>query len=455
MIKHFYRPTERLNRPEVSTIARESSRLFQSGWWPLNHDDRNYLALTGAPTRSGVDNVAFPDGGFCRSFDADADNINYGTAPLGDVSSGTSIITFSFWLRVTDVSNRATGGRIVSRWNTTAADRRFIISQHDGDGDTMIFAVQGTTAGALEARLATARIVANRWDHWIWLFAATNTIYCWQNGELVSLTPYVSTGVSAINTSATCDFKIGQDHSSANSFYGQIADLKMWYRALTTGEIQQLVEPSFKWQGYVGYKPRQWWHLAGLFTKAATESVSLNITEAKTLEGFLSRTDDTTVSLTEASAMSVVLARADDVTVTATDAAQTIQSTLTRADNTIVSLTETPTLLGSMTVADNLGLSITEVMQQLLALLARQDDVMMSLTESTQIAVTLTRTDSLGSAVGESLTGSVTMDNVNDLLSVAINETAFVDTGSGGPVAGDLVGWEKYRFKVSREKWGK
>jgi hypothetical protein len=145
--------------------------------------------------------------------------------------TGSVARTVAAWIKTT------TTGEIVS-WGTAAAGEKWIVRVQDDIG----------IAGAIRAEVGSGYVVGSTdlrdggWHHVAAALAAGDTdildVKLYVDGQAETISD--SNGPQQINTTSGADVKIGVFSTSAKYFTGQIDDVRIYNRALSAAEIQEL-----------------------------------------------------------------------------------------------------------------------------------------------------------------------------------------------------------------------
>ena len=232
-------------RPDLSTDL--------VGYWPL-HDknatdysgNNNHGSLNGGLTTG----VAGKAGLKAMSFDGSDDFVE-----MSD-SINESYISISAWVKW-DGSNSNQNWRLVSGRNTES-----FALLHDGGwselsgyrGMVMTVSVGGTTYFAEEPK----EMNSNKWQHYVGVYDG-ETVYLFRDGESVA----ENTSPSGSIDSTTDPVTLGHELNQREYFPGYLTDVRVYDRALSPEEIQELYEwgdrdfarPADENDGGVAYYP--------------------------------------------------------------------------------------------------------------------------------------------------------------------------------------------------------
>ena len=178
----------------------------------------NYTSEMGA-----ISGITSPSNGSAE-FNGTSDYIDI---PDTNLPSGTSARTISVWI----YPNANDNGRILS-YGTGSANAAFdIITQ----ASTNVLAVIGYATNYF----STTTISTDEWT-FVSITLSSNTLKMYVNGSEV-----YSTGSASINTTLSGSARIGKGVWDVNDWNGNLANVAIWNRALTSDEIN-----SVMWKGY-------------------------------------------------------------------------------------------------------------------------------------------------------------------------------------------------------------
>lgn len=231
-----------------------------SGTEDENIDSANlllHLTMESAMDSVGSDNITFTTGGIEDRGILSTSTKYTGTdeTGLGDITSLDSCVwTVSAWVNKT----MAGGGAILGKW---------------GAGDTIDFEITPTEfcsiafkqAGGVDPTSPATdyAIPLNKWVHVVGV-ANGSVVTCWVNGTQTNMaSSYDGTCQTGVDTAY-----IGARSTGAQNWQGNIDEIAIWNRALTSSEIQELYNNG------LGYNP---------YTSSVTSSVDLlfsNLTDS-------------------------------------------------------------------------------------------------------------------------------------------------------------------------------
>lgn len=168
---------------------------------------------------------------------------------LGNPSSAwniTGALTISAWVYV-DVDD---GGRMVSRQGF-GGGRGYQLST-EADGNAYI-TISGDGSNGFSA---FAALTVGQWQHWVGVYLPSTYVRVYRNGEQAAEN---TTGIPASQFNNNENLQIGRRPTEDLYFNGKLADVCIWNRALSPGEIRGL----FRF-GPASYKPLGWYPLHGV-----------------------------------------------------------------------------------------------------------------------------------------------------------------------------------------------
>lgn len=213
------------------------------GWWQFDEGsgttandssgNGNHGTLTNGPSW-----VAGRVGSGALSFDGVDDYIDAGAFNQTD---GASALSISVWVKLDSVANTATGRRWISKWGSDpATEWEFIISQVDGDGaDVIVAAFQNLSNYTIQATTGNV-LTTGSWLHVVVLWNGGSDIRIYLNGVSQTVVDLSTVGSPAAINATTIPLRIGRDTLGSNGIDGSIDDVRIYNRALTSGEIATL-----------------------------------------------------------------------------------------------------------------------------------------------------------------------------------------------------------------------
>lgn len=217
-------------KPPLGAVPNFAHPLSQGlvGWWLFNEQGGikandisgrgNNGTLIGGPTWNNQS----------LSFDGTNDYVvtgNYAT-------SNSSPMTWSVWVNPTATSNNTNG---IIGYSTTSPERIALVSGHSG-ANTDKWAIYTPGSGYIFG--STHGL--NQWYHLVMVFDGTN-VSLYVNGVL-DISP-----TAASYTAGTIPFAFGRFYYNLNGYYfpGSLDDVRVYNRALSAAEVQQLYETPF------------------------------------------------------------------------------------------------------------------------------------------------------------------------------------------------------------------
>lgn len=207
--------------------------------------NRNNGTLTNGPEWNGA--RGRPGGWGCVRMTANNHNVS-----IGDVTTydGLTSLTISLWISLDSTANDATGRRIVTKWGATTATRAFLLSQSNGDGDSLTFAVFSGSESNYTIKTTSGVLTAGNHHHVVVTWIGGGTVAIHIDGRSVSLTDgSLGTHPTSIPNSSSA-FMFGQESSGLNSMLGSIDSVRTYRRALSANEVAALIQEER--QGYPG-----------------------------------------------------------------------------------------------------------------------------------------------------------------------------------------------------------
>ena len=215
------------------------------GWWTMDGADTVWSSPTaGTETdKSGNGNTGTLNGmtrsgsptvgkiGQALNFDGSSSYVDM-TGSSG-VADNLSNFTVSAWFKTsTSVSGQA---EIVSKFSTggLTSGQGWAL---DDDGNSLIGIIQQEPPGNYAVKGSTASVDDGNWHQGVMVVTGGNTVTLYLDGQAQS--PAANNGTVTTFTNAS-DIRIGNDYNS-DFFPGSIDDVRVYDRALSASEIQQL-----------------------------------------------------------------------------------------------------------------------------------------------------------------------------------------------------------------------
>ena len=212
-------------------------------WWPGEGDGNDIQDGNNAT----LNNILFAAGevGQAFVFDGSTSDINVPASSNLDVGAGNGM-TVDMWIKPDSAAITNSDSPILAEWNANAGDAGIgtgLLLNRDGGNNL--------AAGALEAELIDVLgngcavgtgpgvIVANEWQHVAFTYDKTSgltTIYV--NGSIVA--GPASCGSLTLRTNTPLDFGIRRSGSGGARYAGQMDEMEVFSRALTSDEIQAI-----------------------------------------------------------------------------------------------------------------------------------------------------------------------------------------------------------------------
>lgn len=156
---------------------------------------------------------------------------------------------------------------------------------------------------------------------------------------------------------------------------------------------------------------------------APSDSLALSLTESASVVVIVEPADSLTLSLTESASINVVIDVADNLTLSLTeDASVEVSAAYDVADSLTLSLTEAASVVVSVSVSDSLTISITESGSPAV-LVDPSDTTDLGITEASSVVVSVNPSDNLDLSLSDASVITVS-NNVSDTLSLSITETS-------------------------------
>ncbi len=231
-------------------------------WWPFApaggdilrdlSDNLNHGTLTNM--EPGTDWVSNPVlGSHSLSFDGVNELVNVGDI---DILDGLGAASWVLWL------NRTGDGEddsFISKW-TDGSSTTFSFELDTG-GDGQFFIAQSSTSlGQAFGLLPAGAVSLNQWHHFAIVFDGSGATDAdrfkfYLNGSQVTLTYPGSELIPSSLFASTADFEIAGFTDQARFWPGEIADVRIYNRALTAAEAHEMWSPSTRWD--LAYPLRQ------------------------------------------------------------------------------------------------------------------------------------------------------------------------------------------------------
>jgi len=147
-----------------------------------------------------------------------------------------SQVTISMWVRLQDLNNKQ---RLIAHWTSGDNDGQSFVISVNSSNDTLGFIVQ--TTNAVSSSISTPVVSSNVWYHVVAVYNG-NTALIYLNGNLSA-----SEQISGTIDNRTGSLYIGQGGSSSfpnNLLDGQLDEVRIYNRALSSSEIQDLYQGS-------------------------------------------------------------------------------------------------------------------------------------------------------------------------------------------------------------------
>ena len=215
------------------------------GWWTMDGADTVWSSPTAGVEydESGSDNTGTLENmtrsgsptvgkiGQALNFDGSSSYVDM-TGSSG-VADNLSNFTVSAWFKTsTSVSGQA---EIVSKFSTggLTSGQGWAL---DDDGNSLIGIIQQEPPGNYAVKGSTASVDDGNWHQGVMVVTGGNTVTLYLDGQAQS--PAANNGTVTTFTNAS-DIRIGNDYNS-DFFPGSIDDVRVYDRALSASEIQQL-----------------------------------------------------------------------------------------------------------------------------------------------------------------------------------------------------------------------
>jgi len=238
---HYDPPTP----SSLTPLTSDSINNSQVGWWPLTETD-NYASgaadISGngyTGTKNGtITSEAAPVGTVAR-LDGTASHF----VP-GSILSDPTTCTVSGWVKTT-VAQR---GDIFSIGNTGLATPlvRLSINETTGAEDNVSFNTRDNSSSEMKAISADVNVTDGIWHHVVGVMNSKSSIDVYFDGALVG-TDTGSLGTITLNTSAIGCLK---RNTTAIFLDGDIANVRVWSRALSADEIWSIYENPWLGSAY-------------------------------------------------------------------------------------------------------------------------------------------------------------------------------------------------------------
>lgn len=201
------------------------------GWWPLHEQSGRANDLSGQGnhgTRNGTTpGVAGVGGLTATSFNGSNDHVSYSNMSVGGQA------TMSLWIRPDDTSS----SWFWTKFDSGADERNWIWRASGGDYEYTFYSDPSSVNATTGSNLSS--IVPGEWAHLVvTLDASSNRCIGYRDGVQVDIDTTAFTGT---NTSTTTTIGCRSDNIS-DFFAGEIADVRVYNRALSPAEIQTLYE---------------------------------------------------------------------------------------------------------------------------------------------------------------------------------------------------------------------
>ena len=125
--------------------------------------------------------------------------------------------------------------------------------EFDTGGDGELFIAQSATSGGQAfGRLPASAINLNQWHHLVVVFdgsgaADVDRLKFYLDGLQVTLTYPGTEPIPSSLFASTADFEIGSNTGLARFLAGEIADVRVYNKALTAVEVHEMWSPSTRW----------------------------------------------------------------------------------------------------------------------------------------------------------------------------------------------------------------
>lgn len=205
-------------------------------------------ATTAAPTwlsRVGFDSRVL-------DFDGSNDEAHVEAGDVAPLKITGNAITLSAWV-YQDADASANGDRIISkRTSAGGSDVYAMFPLGVGGGQHNFYFRLAGPGDLVWTGLST--LVTNQWLLWTGVYDGANA-YLYRNGGLID-----SDAKSGNITDSTQEVYLGHRKNETRHFPGSMADVRVWNRALSAGEVRALYDPATRWEAYVPVQtPKSFW----------------------------------------------------------------------------------------------------------------------------------------------------------------------------------------------------
>jgi len=159
---------------------------------------------------------------------------------ISAVYSGTSTLSFSFWLTL----GGTTSGRVFSQWGSATSDRNFLISASSG---AMQLATGGAGGGLAQCQCSAA-LSTGVLTHVVIVSTGSNNMTFYLNARPQSKSNTIGGTSGAMQGPAISSslWQIGYESKEGVApISGVIDNLRVWTRALTQADVTQLFADPF------------------------------------------------------------------------------------------------------------------------------------------------------------------------------------------------------------------
>jgi hypothetical protein len=183
---------------------------------------------------SWVGTSGAPSGGSALSFDGTGGGVNAGNVPVGSAGGARGAFTAAFWVKSgTQTQNYPA---LLAKCSGAAGERSFLIDRFKISGGLRFYIyLDGTNAQLLATPQQV--LVADKWQH----VAVTYDGYqqrIFIDGQKVAQSPSLN---ASFSTARNSDLVVG-GRGSTNLFVGEMDDVRLYSRALTSAEIQAVMQ---------------------------------------------------------------------------------------------------------------------------------------------------------------------------------------------------------------------
>jgi|LUMH01.1.fsa_nt_gb hypothetical protein len=158
------------------------------------------------------------------------------TAATGDFGTGNFSVSLWIYVGENGFDTSDTWGSIISKGFTTSAPANTWSILRTASNNNISFQGASNAGGAFPINMSIpSGVVLGAWNHVAFTRNGTS-VKLYHQGQLVNSATASETG----DFSNSADFKIGTNHSNAQSANGSIADVKLFSDELTAAEVQYL-----------------------------------------------------------------------------------------------------------------------------------------------------------------------------------------------------------------------